>query len=498
MAFESLPLPAEYELPSRAWDRFSPDETGTKHADSLPEHFLARYVVWLCKFRWFVVSLLLAFGLASFHPEVLLRIGLQPYRVWPLAASAILALANLCFLAHGRLSATARAASGARANLWAQITLDLLVLTVVVHYMGSLETYVAFSYLFHIVLACIFFSRLRSLGVMALAFFLYGACIILEQTGAIPSAGIYLNGALRAQMDKIPAVTFISVAWVIYIWTAVWYLASHISAIVRERDSELAETNCRLVEAQEEKTRHMLRTTHELKAPVASIQANVQLLQKGYCGVLPSEAHEILARVGTRCRRLAHEIQQMLQLASLRQASEGRLRRAQLDLGEILRWCTGQLLALAEQKEVAIRENIQPAFALAVEDHMKMLFSNILSNAVSYSRPGGVVRVACSPGPGGNPVITIADDGIGISSSKLPHIFDEYYRTDEAAQHNKESTGLGLAIVQHIARTHFINVRVKSQPGKGTQFTLGFPCVEESRHETMGRKEVIDGLPVDN
>jgi signal transduction histidine kinase len=112
---------------------------------------------------------------------------------------------------------------------------------------------------------------------------------------------------------------------------------------------------------------------------------------------------------------------------------------------------------------------------VAVEDHLKMLLTNIVSNAVVYSVEGGIVRVRCDATPPEGPVVTVEDEGIGIPQEKLPRIFDEYYRTEEAIRHNKDSTGLGLAIVRHVAVNHAIRVRVESAPGRGTRFTLQFP-----------------------
>lgn len=75
---------------------------------------------------------------------------------------------------------------------------------------------------------------------------------------------------------------------------------------------------------------------------------------------------------------------------------------------------------------------------------------------------------------GNTPVISIEDNGIGIPQDKLPYIFNEYFRTEEAAQHNKNSTGLGLAIVKHVAKTHNIDVAVETMLHHGTKFILSF------------------------
>ncbi len=492
-----------YELPLPRQDGFAPGGAGSQEAASLAsgvpgdEHFLVRYVAWLCRFRWFVAGVFLAYGFLSLSPGLLPSAGLSPQPRWPIVGGILLVLLNVIFLVHGRALTGRGSARGAKASLWAQITIDLLVLTVVVHYLGSLETYVAFAYLFHIVLACIFFSRVRALQVVAISGILYLACVMLEEAGVLGPAGIYIDRTLREEISRRPVAVVMNTVSVLYIWTVVWYLASHVSARLRRRDRELAETNLRLVEAQEAKTRHMLRTTHELKAPFAAVHANVQLLLKGHCGVLPGEANEVLGRVSARCTQLAREIQQMLQLANLRQKAEGPLDTVRLDLGEALEWAIEHIQPFAVQREIEIEKYIRPSCTKAVEDHMKMLFSNLLSNAVAYSHRGGKVRARCVPSAGGGTVVTIEDKGIGIPEDKLPHVFEEYYRTNEAVRHNRNSTGLGLAIVQQIAETHRIQVRVSSRSGEGTTFTLGFsPAGSRSGGEEG--KEVGDGLSADS
>ena len=428
---------------------------------------------------------------AAFRP-----VGLRPHLRWPFGASAVLVLANLGFLWHLRLMRRSSGRHSARANLWSQIILDLLVLTAVVHFVGSLETYVAFAYLFHIVLACIFFSRPQSLLVILMASVLYVSCVWVELAGIVPTAGIYAEPLLREGIEHTPRAAALNVVTVLAIWLVVWYLTSRLSAMVRERDRELAESNRRLEEAQQEKARHMLRMTHELKAPFSAIHVNAQLLLKGHCGVLPDEALDVVLRISKRCRRLSRAIQEMIQLTNLRSISPQSLRWVDLDLAKVLSWCVGQVRQVAEEHTVVIEEDLQPVRVVGVEEHLKMLFANLLANAVFYSHPGGVVHMQCTRGAADNPVVTIQDQGIGIQVDKLPRIFDEYYRTEEAARHNKESTGLGLTIVRHIVETYGIRVWVESAPGVGTKFTLTFPSTERQVSGVgNSEKERSDGIP---
>lgn len=488
---------SSYDLPISVSGRFSPPAAEKRRTAYLPESFLVRNVLWFCRLRWIVVGALVAFGTLGLFPNLLPRIGLCAHRHWPFIAGTILALANLGFVAHARRLKQSGAAHGANANLWAQIIGDLLLLTVIVHYLGSLETYVAFAYLFHIVFACIFFPRSWSLAVTAIACGLYVTCVALEEADVLPLACIYVSTVLREHMQRLPGVIPLNVAWAVLTWTTVWYLASRLSGMVTERDSELAESNRLLVEAQKERTRHMLRTTHELKAPFSAIHANVQFLSEGYCGELPAAATEVLDRIARRSRRLAGEIQEMLQLANLTSVREDALPWVELDLDETLNGCITQVQPLAEEHGVIIEQDVRPVRAVAVEDHMRMLFGNLLTNAVIYSHQGGRVRVRCTSMPGGRPVVAIEDHGIGVPREKLPHIFDEYYHTEEATQHNKESTGLGLAIVRQVATAHGIHVRVESEPGVGSTFTLTFPAPGRSLDTERHAKEIDHGLSDD-
>ncbi len=471
-AAEPDPL-AVFELPAAPAPAPPPQEgPGQGAARSLPEPMLLSNLVWFCWLRWVVVTILVAFGLLSLCPGMVVPLGLRSVILWPFAIAALLGAVNLVF--HTRLLIGSFTPQRTDVNLWSQIVLDLVILTAVVHYSGSLETYVAFAYLFHIVLACIFFSPPRSLAVTLLACFLYTACVVAETVGLLPAASIYADDALRAQIMASPGTLALDVLSAVGIWLVVWYLASALSALVRERDHQLAVTNSQLAAAQQERTRHMLRTTHELKSPFAAIHANTQLLLGGHCGELPEAAVKVATRISSRCRRLATEIQEMLQLANLQSGSGQVPHWETVNLGQIVDAAVAQQRPLAEERAVTLISRVEPAPIYGVADHLHMMLSNLLSNAVNYSSEGGRVEVECRPAVGGGAVVSIRDHGIGIKPQKLPHIFEEFYRTDEAVRHNRESTGLGLAIVQQVAHLHGIRVRVESAPGVGTTFTLEF------------------------
>ncbi len=115
---------------------------------------------------------------------------------------------------------------------------------------------------------------------------------------------------------------------------------------------------------------------------------------------------------------------------------------------------------MAEERSITIAFERMPGRRTVngVDDHLKMLFTNLLTNAVTYSHRGGDVTVSCTASAGGHALVALEDHGIGIPSQKLSRIFEEYYRTEEAVTHCPESTGLGLAIVRHVTEDYRIQV----------------------------------------
>jgi len=440
------------------------------------ESLLVHNVSWFCQFRWLVIAILLCYGVVGLFPQLIEPFGIRRPGVWPFTTAGILVLSNLAFL---YLAKTRIAPVQIMTNLWGQITVDLVILTGVVYFVGSLETSIAFAYLFHIVLSCVFFSGRQSLIVTVMAIGMFAVCIMAEYVFKIlPSMSIF-TGSFREEYSA-PILTMLAFNFflTIGIWLAVWYLASHLSSMVHKRDFELAETNRRLVAASEERSRHMLTTTHQLKAPFAAIYSNAQLLLEGYCGEIPEESRKVIERISMRCRRLTAEIQEMLQLANLSSTSMESLTRVRMVSTDLLEWCISQVEIIAKEHNVTIKTDIQPVAMLGAEDHFKMLIVNLLNNAVIYSHRNGQVNVSCKPGPNMEPVVVIEDNGIGIPADKLPRIYEEHYRTKEAVEHNKESSGLGLAIVKHVAEMYGIRIRVESRPGSGTKFELKFPAFD--------------------
>jgi signal transduction histidine kinase len=373
-------------------------------------------------------------------------------------------------------------------DLWLQILLDLALLTVVVHHVGSLESYAPLMYLFHIVLACIFFPVAQSLFVTLAAMAMYLGCVLFETTAG--TAQCILDPSVLPDRRILPAAAFWgTLASVLFIFGTIWYLASRLAGQLRQRDDELAAINCRLVAATEERAGYMLRTTHQLKAPFAAIHANTQLLLGGFCGPIPPEAATVVEQIAARCELLSRGIKAMLQLSNLRSAAQAAPAAVPMDMAALIRSCIAVWKPQMLKRCITVEEDLAPATVRAVPDHAAMILDNVLGNAINYSHDRQRVSVSCRPRPDGGARVVIRDQGIGIPADKLPRIFDDYFRTREAVAHNKVSTGLGLAIVRQTALAGRIGVRVESALGCGTALTLDFPADPPPTAGDLSQKE---------
>lgn len=458
--FELMPAPEKEIAPQPAgWE-------------GLGSGVLLQNARWFTLIRWVVVGVFSAFGLLNVcMPGMLSRAGLIPQTGWPWGLALVLAAANGGFLLILRSLSAASSRRLVAATIWLQIVVDLVVLTALVYLVGPFDTFIAFAYLFHIVLACIFFAPRESLLVALLSAVLFLVMVSLETAGILPGQSIVANAADRHQDVSMVAQWAVSA---VFIWFVIWYLVSTISNAVRRRDRELAIANRGLTRADREKSLQVLRVTHDLKAPFSGIESNIQMLRAQHWEETPEAVRDIIRRIEVRSAVLRERIRDILALGELRATGEKTLALQPVDLQALLEAVIRNLAEKARQQGVAIRSTVPAMVVRSAPKQLNILFANLVSNAILYSENGDTVEV---DGAKGKDVrVRVIDHGIGISDEALPRIFDEYYRSKEAASHNRQSTGLGLSIVRQIAQNLKLGIIVQSEQGKGTTFEVRFPA----------------------
>lgn len=245
-----------------------------------------------------------------------------------------------------------------------------------------------------------------------------------------------------------------------------------------EREAQrLAQEKAMLEELDRVKSAFMRRVAHELRAPVAAIESLLQSVLEGYGS--PETQRLMQQRAAQRSRELLALIQDLLNLSRLKDVKiESRKREVSLE--RVLREVLSLHEAQAEEGEVDLEMDCADCPPmLADPDHINQLWTNLLSNAIKYTPPGGRVTVRLAP-EGDSIVGRVEDTGIGIAESDLPHLFEEFYRTDQAKAFAQYGTGLGLSIVKQVLDEYGGEIAVESELGHGTCFTFRLPMPSSS------------------
>ncbi len=445
--------------------------------EGLGNFFLHQNALWFIKIRSLVVCVFIFGGAATWAaPAFLSSYGFLPHLTWPLVLGALLGIFNVVFALIARELSEHSSERLLTANMWLQIGVDLVFVTILVHLAGSVDSFIPFTYLFHIVLACIFFSRRGSFLVLLIAFIFYFGCVLAENSGLLPFGGIRI---VQPHAAAEPAFRISAALSAGMMWLITWYLVTHLASAVRERDRKLALLNEQLQEANRRKNQWMLQTAHDLKAPLSGMETNIAHLRYTRWNELPQSGKELLEKIENRANILRRRIGEILFLGGLRSETLPAETPAEFSTEDVKKDALGDIIERAAKRSISVETSGPDLPLFARRRQLAALLSNVLSNAVSYSPEGSSVNIATRPGDGGSVQINIEDHGVGIDPEELPHIFDEYYKGKAARQLRSDSTGLGLAIVKEIAVRNGIGVKVTSEQGQGTVFELSIPRAEE-------------------
>ena len=216
--------------------------------------------------------------------------------------------------------------------------------------------------------------------------------------------------------------------------------------------------------------------SHELKAPLASVKAYVEMLQDGEAKNA-AESAEFLQTIAAETDRLNRLIENILNLSRL-ESGLVPVHKTDLAVTEILRDVAGVMTPQAAQKNMTLESDLAPVF-FRIHGDRDMLYQavlNVVSNAVKYTPAGGKVRISTYL-ENGAVVVDVADTGCGIPTEDMAKVFDKFYRSRHSAK-AAGGTGLGLALVKQIVETiHGGRVSVESHVGKGSVFRLHLPAV---------------------
>jgi two-component system sensor histidine kinase/response regulator len=241
-----------------------------------------------------------------------------------------------------------------------------------------------------------------------------------------------------------------------------------------EEARELARAKAELQKLEAVEGRFMLTMVHILRAPVAVLQNSIQLIRKGY--VPPEEQPTLLERAELRAGELLAILDDLLLLAYLKEGV-GLTKTEMVSVADVLEEVLSTLKGQAEQQGVTVTASVADRpNVLANPDHIKAIWTHLLSNAIRYTPEGGRIALSLQTDQEQGQVIgTVSDTGIGIAVGHIPRIFEDFYRTEEAKAMQETGTGLGLPIVQQVAEMYGGTVEVESAVGRGSTFRFILP-----------------------
>jgi two-component system phosphate regulon sensor histidine kinase PhoR len=212
-------------------------------------------------------------------------------------------------------------------------------------------------------------------------------------------------------------------------------------------------------------------TSHELKTPVASIQAAAETLRDAARND-PQAVTRFSEQLHRDALRLSRIVSDLLDLSRL-EAERPALAPVRMD--RLIAEEVERFRDQATRSGVTIDLRSQPVSIPGSAGDLALLVRNLLDNAVRYSPAGGRVEVEVTPGDG-HAILAVRDTGIGIPSRDLPRIFERFYRVDRARSRETGGTGLGLSIAKHVAEQHGGRIEVDSELGRGSEFRVHLPA----------------------
>ena len=212
--------------------------------------------------------------------------------------------------------------------------------------------------------------------------------------------------------------------------------------------------------------------SHELKTPVGAIRVLADAVTEASDD--PEAVRRFSNRMITESERLTALVQQIIELSRL-QGDEPLEAPIAVDVDKVIAAAVDASTVDADAKGInVVSAGTAGLHVFGNDEQVSTAVTNLVSNAVAYSEPGSTVTVS-TRATDGSVEISVVDQGIGIPSTEIDRIFERFYRVDPARHRSTGGTGLGLSIVKHVAATHGGEVKVWSQEGQGSTFTLTLP-----------------------
>lgn len=220
-------------------------------------------------------------------------------------------------------------------------------------------------------------------------------------------------------------------------------------------------------------TKFINNISHEFRTPLAAIRGFSETLRLGGFDDV-RKRHGFVRTIERHAVRLTSLVDEILELSHHQSDAEAH-QPVTIDLGRFFRDMSRDIAPLARKRGISVRADFTPGLAVRIsETGLRRIFQNLCANAIHYTSAGGKV-VVTGRTSGKEAVVSVADNGIGISKEDLPRLFESFFRAEKAKRMKAKGTGLGLAIVKELVESHGGKIEVRSVLDQGTTFQFTLP-----------------------
>ena len=267
------------------------------------------------------------------------------------------------------------------------------------------------------------------------------------------------------------------------LYEQLWKSHRDLEMKVKERTLQLAQANEELKRLNKMKSDFVSNVSHELRTPLTSIKGYASLLSEGKLGPLSEEQKKRLLRIDEQTNGLTQLVNDLLDISRI-ESGKVVMEFKPLPVHTLLEGPLDLLQPQIREKGITLSVEEEKGLPEISVDREKMerVFHNLLGNAVKFTPQGGRITVQVSRRKE-EVQWDVTDTSIGMEPKNLQHVFEEFYRSENAIRQNIKGTGLGLSLVKRIVETHNGKIWVKSKLGQGSTFTVSLPTTPTPRVE---------------
>jgi len=340
---------------------------------------------------------------------------------------------------------------------------------------------------------------------------LLGAAIILRWTLLdsvvvfLEVMGLYLAACLLHGPISSRSI-FFNNAYFLFVTGVFVIIGSHFYNRLRFREfalrfeldknrAALEESNRKLLELDQIKSRFFANISHELRTPLTLLLAPLESLMQRFNRAFDEDTRNLLGTMHANGMRLLKLINDLLDLVRL-ESGRMEVKHEPLEVTEFVKGLASAARQVADDKRIKLETFVDPALGtvLADRDKLEKIVLNLVFNALKFTPAGGTVSLRAEK-QGEGFVLIVSDTGMGIAEKNLPFIFDRFWQADGSSKRKYQGVGIGLALVKELVEIQNGKVTVESQEGKGTTFTVRLPYEKSEVMRKEQKAETGEKVP---